>query len=72
LSDIAAHDAKALGQRALMMSTRALGEPAAARAVEASRVHLVEIGECTVLLGEVADGLNPRHPSVYGVHRLGR
>ena len=51
--DVAAHDAEALGQRAVddvdaMHDAVALGEAAAARPVEADRMHLVEIGERAV------------------------
>ena len=53
--DVAAHDAEALGQRAVddvdaVHDPVALGKPAAAGAVEADGVHLVEIGERAVLL----------------------
>ena len=62
--DVAAHDAEGLGERALdhrdaVRLAVALGDAAAARAVEADGMHLVEIGERTVALGhraELGDG----------------
>ena len=53
--DVAAHDAEALGERAVddvdpAHDAVALGEAAAARPVQADRVHLVEVGERAVLL----------------------
>ena len=58
--DVAAHDAEGLGQRAVddvdaVHDAVALGEPAAARAVHADRVHLVEVGQGAVFLRQVAD-----------------
>ena len=48
----------------------ALGDSAAARAVETDRVDLVEIGDGTVLLGDVADGRDRRHVAIHAVDAL--
>src|SRR5690349_3502918 len=76
-SDIAAHDAERLGQRALDQSeavghTFALSDPAATCSVEADRVNLVEVGDGTVLLRNVADGRNRPDVTVHAVDALER
>ncbi len=48
----------------------ALGDAAAARAVEADRVHFVEIGQRAVLFGEVADRGDRRDMPVHRVDAL--
>src|SRR5687767_3669480 len=59
--DVATHDAEALGERAVddvdpVHDAVALGDATTARAIEADGVHLVEVGQGTILLSEVADG----------------
>ena len=75
--DIAAEAAERLGQRAFehvdaVHDAVALGDAAAARAVHADRMHLVDIGHGAVALGEIAD-LRPaarrRRPSNRGFRR---
>ena len=66
---------KPLASVPLMMSTRshdavALGDAAAARAVKADRVHLVEIGQRAVLLGQIADRGDRRDVAVHRVDAL--
>ena len=73
--DIAAHDAEALGERAVddvdaMHDAVTLGDAAAARAIKADGVHLVEIGERVVLLGEIADRGDRRDMAVHGIDAL--
>ena len=73
--DVAAHDAEALGERAVddvdpVHDAVALGQAAAARPVESDRVHLVEVGERAVLLREIADRADRRHQPVHGVDRF--
>ena len=58
--DVAADDAERLAERALddgeaVHQAFALGNAAAARAIEADRMDLVEIGHGAVLFGDVAD-----------------
>src|SRR3546814_15275535 len=57
--DIAAHHPESLAERALddreaIHLPLALGDAAAVRAVEANGVHLVEVGQGAVLLGDLA------------------
>ena len=64
--DIAAHDAETLGEGAIddidaMHHALLFGEPAAARAVKSDRMHLVEIGQGSVFLSQVANGADGRH-----------
>ena len=73
--DVAAHDAEALGQGAVddvdaVHHPVALGDAAAARAVETDRVHLVEVGERAVFFGEIADGADRGHQPVHGIAGL--
>ena len=73
--DVAAHDAEALGERAVddvdaVHHALALGDAAAARAVKADRMHFVEIGQRVVLLGEVADRLDRRDVAVHRIDAL--
>ena len=75
--DVAAHDAEALGERAVddvdaVHDAVALGDAAAARAVQADGVHLVEIGERAVFLGEIADRRDRRDVAVHRVDALER
>ena len=70
--DIAAHHAERLAERALdhrqpVHQALALGDAAAARAVEADRMDLVEIGHRAVLVGDVAE-LGDRRD--VAVHRI--
>jgi hypothetical protein len=48
----------------------ALGDAAAARAVHADRVHLVEIGHRAVALGEIADRFDRRDVAVHRIEAL--
>ena len=48
----------------------ALGDAAAAPAVHADRVHLVDIGHGAVLIGEVADGVDRRDVAVHRIDAL--
>ena len=73
--DIAAHDAEPLGQRAIddvdaIHHAVALGDAAAARAIEADGVHLVEIGQRVVFLRQVADRGDRGDIAVHGVDAL--
>jgi hypothetical protein len=75
--DIAAHHADRLGQRALddvdpVRHVVALRNPAAARAVHADGVDLVEIGEGAELLGQVADRRDRRDVPVHRIDALER
>ena len=73
--DVAAHDAVGLGERALdhreaMAKILALGDAAAARAVHAHGMNLVQIRHGVVTLGDVTDFRNRRDVAVHGVHGL--
>jgi hypothetical protein len=69
-SDVAAHNPERLCESPLDESdavshTFALGDPTAARAVEAYRVDFIEIGDGAVLPGNVANGaLGATSPSM--------
>ena len=73
--DIAADHAERLGQRALdhgepVAQAFALGDAAAARAVEADRVHLVEIGHGAMRVGDVAKFRDRRDVAIHRIDRL--
>ena len=73
--DVAAHHAEGLAQRALdhgqpVHQPLALGNAAAARAVHADRMHLVEIGHRAVLVGDVADFADRRDIAVHRIDAL--
>ena len=73
--DIAAHDPERLAQRAfddvdLVQNPVALGDAAAAQAVEADRVHLVEIGQRIVLLGQGHGAGQVGDVAVHGIDAL--
>ena len=73
--DIAAHHAERLRQRALdhrraLGHAVALGDAAAARPVEADRVHLVEIGHRAVAVGDVAQFADRRDVAVHRIDRF--
>ena len=73
--DVAAHNAETFGQRAVEdVDARGLavafGYAAAARAVHADGVHLVDVGERVILLGEVADLFDGGDVAVHRVHAL--
>ena len=75
--DVAAHHAEGLGQRAVddvdaVHDAVAFGDAAAARAVQADGMHLVEIGQRAVLLGEVADRVDRRDVAVHRIDALER
>ena len=70
--DVATHDAEPLGQRTVddvdpVHHAVALGQAAAARAVHADCMHLVEVGQRVVFLGEVADRPDRRHQAIHRV-----
>src|SRR5437588_10218266 len=48
----------------------ALGDPAAAGTVEPDRMHLVEIGHCPELVGNVAEFADRRDVTVHRIDRL--
>ena len=73
--DVAAEAAERLGERAFehvdaVHDAVALGDAAAARAVHADRVDLVDIGHGAVLLGEIADLLDRRDVAVHRIEAL--
>ena len=73
--DIAAERAKALGQRALdhvdlVHDAGLFANAAAARAVHADRVHLVDIGHRAVTLGESGDFGDRRDIAVHRIEAL--
>src|SRR5690606_21780370 len=73
--DVAANDAEGLAQRALdnvdaSHQPLAFGDAAAARAVHAHRVNLVEIGQRAVLLGHREDLGNGRDVAVHRIDAL--
>ena len=73
--NVAAHDAEPLGERAVddvdpVHDAVALGNAPAARAVDADRVHLVEVGQRAILVGEIADRRDRRDMPVHGVDAL--
>ena len=73
--DVAAHHPERLAQRALddgdaAGDAVALGNAAAARAVHADRVDLVEIGERFIFVGEVADFGDRRDVAVHRIDAL--
>jgi hypothetical protein len=72
---IAAQAAERLGERSLdhvdaPHHALQLGHAAAARAVHADRVHLVQIGHGAILLGEVANALDRRYVAVHRIEAL--
>ena len=73
--DVAAHDAEALGERAVddvdaVHDAVALGDAAAARAIEADGMDLIEIGQGAILLGEIADRADRGDVPVHRVDAL--
>ncbi len=73
--DIAAHHAEGLGKRALddrqaVHQAFALGNAAAARAVHADGMDLVQIGHRAVLVGKVADFLDGGDVAVHRIDRF--
>src|SRR5713101_1496761 len=75
--DIAAHHPEGLGERSLnerhtMRHAIALRDAAAAHAVKADRVDLVEIGDRAVLLGDITDRRNGRNVAVHAVDAFER
>ena len=73
--DISAHDAESLAEGALddvdpVHHPFALGDAAAARAVHADRMDLIEIGHCAVAPCEVADGADRRDIAVHRIDAL--
>ena len=73
--DITAHHAEALGESAIddvdaVHHAVAFGDAAAARTVQADRMHLVEISERAICLGEVADGGDRRDMTVHRIDAL--
>src|SRR5262245_63655730 len=73
--DIASETAECLGERALDhvdAGHRALGLrlAAAARAVQADRVHLAGIGHGAIILGEITDAVDRCHIAVHGIKGL--
>src|SRR3546814_11476310 len=61
-SDLAAHDADRFGERALdhreaLRGAIPVRNPSTAGTVHADGMHLVEIGERTIFLGEIANGV---------------
>ena len=70
--DIATHHPKGLRKRSLdqshaMGDAIARGNTAATRAVQADRVDLVEVGDCTVLFCNVADSRDWRDVTIHAV-----
>ena len=73
--DIAAHHAEALGEGAVddvdaVHHAVAFGDAAAAWTVQADRMHLIEIGQRAIFLGEVADGGDRRDMTVHRIDAL--
>ncbi len=73
--DIAAQSAKALGERALdyvdaVHLAVAIGDAAAARAIKADGVNLVEIGHGVVARGEIGDLADRRDVAVHRIKAL--
>ena len=73
--DIAAEAAERLGERAFqdidaVHDAVALGDAAAARAVHADRVNLVDIGHRAIALGEIADLGQRRDIAVHRIQAL--
>ncbi len=73
--DVAAMRAEALGERPLddidpVRHAVALGHARPLRSVEAHRVHLVEIGERAVFLGEIADGADRGDVAIHRIDAL--
>ncbi len=70
--DIAAHHPECLAQRALdqvdpVCGLLALGNPAAAGAVHADGVHLIDIGQRVVSFGQVADRVDRRDVAIHRI-----
>ena len=73
--NVAAHHAETLGQRAINDVdpgglTFACGDPAAPRTVHSDGVNLVDVGQRSVFLGEVANSLDRRDMAVHRVDAL--
>src|SRR5690606_5035681 len=73
--DVAAHDAEPLGQRPLddvdaVHQPFTLADAAAARAVHAHRVHLVDIGEGVELVGKVGELFDRRDVAIHRIDRF--
>src|SRR5262249_39308139 len=73
--DIASETAECLGERALdhvdaSHCALLLRLAAAARAVQADRVHLVGIGHGAVMLRKITDAVDRCHIAVHGIERL--